>query len=174
MKQKFSALLLISLFFIGCASVPKLPADTKFAVKSMKINLKYKLQVEGYPAQSEFSEIVKKNMMESLKEANLLADSGQSSTMSITIDIDYTRQFAGEDTPIPSKSVIAPLLKYTVVVYNKETETNRIVKSGTINRGMLNNLKNVATFGLGNDIKDELSDIKKMTNSIAADLNSLK
>lgn len=174
MKKKFSVLLLISLFFIGCASAPKLPSDTRFAVKSIKVNLKYKLQVEGYPAQSEFSEIVKKNMIESLKEVNLLADSGQSSTMSVTIDIDYTRQFAGEDTPIPSKSVIAPLLSYTVIVYNKDTEINRIVKSGTLNRGMLNNLKNVATFGLGNDIKDELSDIKKITNSIAAELNGLK
>jgi len=171
MKGKVFLVLFVSLFIIGCASVPKLPADTKFSVTSLKVNLKQKLTVEGYPAQAEFSEIFKKSFIESLKEKNLLADSGAGNAMSVTLNIDYTRQFAGEDTPFPSKSVMAPKVNYTLVVTDKGVEKNRISNAGVLNKGFLGSLK---TMGLANDPKSELSDIKKVTDSIANDLNAMK
>jgi hypothetical protein len=94
--------------------------------------------------------------------------------MSVSIEINYQRRFAGEDTPLPYKSVISLVIGYTLIVFENGVEKKRIAKSGLQKTGFLSNLETAATFGLGNDAKDELKDIQLLADSIADELSALK
>lgn len=172
MKNKILAVYFLFVILAGCASVPKLPADTKFALADFKVDLVQKLQIEGYPVQPEFSQIVKDKFTSSLKAKGLAGESGVNNAVSVSVDIKYKRQFSGEDTPFPSKSVMSPVFGYTLVVSENGVEKNRIVKSGLeLKSGLLGSLK---ILGLLRDAKDELSDIQKVTDLIAAEFVAIK
>lgn len=177
MKSNILSVLLSLIILTGCASSPglKLPADTVFSVESLKVNLTQKLQVEGYPKQAEFTELLKQKLNASLKAKGLLADSGASNIMSVSLVVDYQRRFAGEDTPIPSKSVMSPVINYVLIVSDKGVEKKRIVKNGLkLTKGFAGNMVSVATLGLGKDAKDEIKDLETFTDFIAAELKDLK
>ncbi len=174
MKKNIFSVLFILLFIAGCASVQKLPEGTKFSIESFKVNLTQKYEVEGYPDQAEFSKIMEKEFMSSLKEKGLQADGSGKNTMNVSIVLDYKRQFAGEGISVSSKSVIAPELGYTIVVSQNGVETNRIAKSDlTISRGFLGNLKSVATMGLANDKENELKDMQTVASVLTDELKAL-
>ncbi|MBN2400764.1 MAG: hypothetical protein JXN64_00035 [Spirochaetes bacterium] len=175
MRRSIS-LIMFSLFILaGCASVPKFPADTKFSVDNFKVNLKQKLQVEGYPAEAELTGILKEKINTTLKQKNLLTEHRAGNAMSVSIIIDYTRRFAGEDTPVPSKSVMAPEFGYTIVISENGVEKRRISEAKLeIKKGFLSNLATVATLGLGNDAKDELKDVQDVANYIAEKIEETK
>lgn len=95
MKRNIITACLLFVILAGCASVPVVPADTKFTLENFKVNLTQKLQVEGYPVQPEFTQIMKENFLASLNAGNLLAEPGSPRVMSVSVDIDYQRIFTG-------------------------------------------------------------------------------
>ncbi len=175
MKRNIITACLLFVILAGCASVPVVPADTKFTLENFKVNLTQKLQVEGYPVQPEFTQIMKENFIASLKAGNLLAEPGSPRVMSVSVDIDYQRIFTGEGLSIKSKSAVAPFFGYTLVVTDGGIEKKRIIESRlTLDRGFFGNLKTFGTMGFGRTPKDELKDIKKITDYLAYKLDALK
>lgn len=178
MKIKVLSVLLFSLIFAGCSttqsSSPKLPKNTKYLLGNLKVNLTQKLQVSGYPDNVELTKIVNEKIVESLKKSNLLGEAGAANTMSVSIDINYKRRFAGEDTPIPSKSVMAPLVGYTMVITENGVEKSRVTEELVVLKGAGGNMLSALTLGLGKDAKDEVKDIESFADFIAGKLKNLR
>ncbi len=176
MKKGILSMLLSMLILAGCASAPPiLPADAKFTLDSFTVNLTQKFQVEGYPVQPEFTQIMKDKFIASLKARNLLAEPGVNNAMSVSLQINYRRVFAGEATPVPSKSAVTPEVSYTLVVSDHGMEKKQIAESGLRrNRGFFGNMKSIVTFGLGRTAKDELEDIEAFADYLANKLSTLK
>jgi hypothetical protein len=165
------------LIFSSCGStltkpsVSSIPAGTKYHIEKIDLKLTQSIKVDGYPDQLEFTKILTEKTINALKKNNVLADPAESGAMTAVINVNYQRHFAGEATPMPSKSVIAPTLDYTIILLDHGVEKNRIVKSGlTTGKGFAGNLGTVFTMGLGNTAKDELVDIEKLANAISSEL----
>lgn len=179
MKNRLS-LIVVALLMFGCASTSvrpenKLSANAKFLEPSLKVNLMQKLTVEGYPDQSEFSKLLQQKTIEALKAKNLIAEKSSEGALLVEIVVDYQRRFAGEDTPIPSKSVMMPIVHYRIVVSGNGIEKRIIDKDGmTVNRGFGSNLATTFTLGLGKTAKDELKDLEMLANGIASEVEALK
>ncbi len=123
---------------------------------------------------SEFSAIMKEKINNSLNASGLFAEAGAVNVMSVVVDVDYQRRFAGEDTPIPSESVMAPVVGYTIVVKENGVEKNRVSKSNlVITKGFFGNLISVFTLGLGKDSKDEVVDIESFADHVVKQLRDM-
>jgi hypothetical protein len=158
----------------GCGSTPTQPAKTSpssittFSAIDLSLNLSQKQIVDGYPDQEKLNEIIKERSVAKFNEAKLLSSV---SSYSAKISIAYQRRFAGEDTPIPSKSVMAPIVSYTIVIFDKDVEIQKIEKTGlTTNKGFASNLKTTFTLGLGRTAKDEEQDYAMLVNTLQSEL----
>lgn len=168
------------LVLVGCGSTPVKPevsvasAPVKYSIEKIDVNLTQAIQVEGYPNKDEFTKILTDKTIEVFKKNNLLAAPTDSDSMTASISVDYRRNFAGDATPMPSKSVVAPTVDYVIIIFDHGVEKKRIVKSKqTTGKGFVGNLGTVFTMGLGNTAKDELIDIEKLANTFASDLLKL-
>lgn len=85
--------------------------------------------------------------------------------------IQSDKGFSGEDTPIPSTSVAAPLINYEIIIYDGDIEKKRIKNTNvTVNKGFGANLKTTFTLGLGKTAKDEEVDLQRLANGIVSEI----
>ena len=170
----------IALFALlsGCGSTPTQPVQDSplpnitFSSVSVELSLSQKHTVDGYPNQDQLTTIIKDKSLSKINEAKLIS---AESNYSATISVKYQRRFAGEDSPIPSKSVMAPIVSYTIVVFHKGVEKQRIERSNlTTNKGFASNLKTTFTLGLGKTAKDEEQDYEMLANTFKAELLGLR
>lgn len=179
MKCRMS-IFVIALTMCGCANnsvkpESKLAANTQFLQPTISLKLKQALLVEGYPDQAELTKLLQEKTTEVFKSRNLIADKSNASALAVNIAVDYQRQFAGEATPIKSKSVGMPIVHYRITVSDHGVEKRIIDKDGmTVNRGFGSNLATTFTLGLGKTAKDELKDIETLANGIASEVEALK
>lgn len=181
MRGSFMFLLLAGLLMTGCSSAPTkssaqaLPPGVQFAEPEITVNLTQKRQVDGYPDQTEFARLLKEKTVVAFTENGLLATSVAEKVMTVKIEVNYQRRFAGEDTPLPSKSVMAPVIDYTIVIFDQAVEKGRIErKKLTINKGLGSNLASMFTLGLGKEAKDEEQDMQTLANSLAREVKVLR
>jgi hypothetical protein len=170
----------IALFVLlsGCGSTPIQPAqdslspNTTFSSVEIDLSLTQKQAVDGYPNQEQLTAIIKEKSLSKFDEVKLIS---AASNYSAKISVKYQRRFAGEDTPIPSKSVMAPIVSYTIVIFNNGIEKQRVEKAGlTTNKGFASNLKTTFTLGLGKTAKDEEQDYEMLANTFKTELLSLR
>ena len=170
----------IALFVLlsGCGSTPTQPVQDSlspnltFSSVEIDLSLLQKQVVDGYPNQEQLTTIIKNKSLSKFEETKLIS---AASSYSAKISVKYQRRFAGEDSPIPSKSVMAPILSYTIVVFDKDAEIKRIEKSDlTTNKGFASNLKTTFTLGLGKTAKDEEQDYEILANTLKTELLSLR
>jgi hypothetical protein len=164
----------------GCSSAPTKERVNaieghRYNLSSVDLHLAQSQEVGGYPSESELEAMFEKKIENALHEAGLLAEEGAEAAVPIKITIDYRRKFAGEATPFPSESVVAPVYGYTIEVEEAGGDSRVIAekKGLTLNRGFLGNLKTVATAGTGNDAEDEKNDMDAISRGIANHLASL-
>jgi hypothetical protein len=166
----------------GCGSTPTKPASsfslsagTKFSEPKVTVNLTQKITADGYPDESQMTKIIRDKITAELKNNSLLADTNTVNPMSLEFIINYQRRFAGEDSPIHSKSVMAPLISHTIIISEGSVEKHRIEESGlTINKGFGANLKTTFTLGLGKTAKDEQDDLQTLAVGLVSDIKELK
>lgn len=172
-------LTVFTLCLLGCGSTPvkapALPANAQFSIPVLTVNLTQIRAVEGYPDEEAFTQLLQKKTESAFKERGLLADVGTTNAFEVAIDVKYQRRFAGEATPFPTKSVMAPLVKYSVIVSKNGVEKHRIERYDmTVNKGFGANLVTTFTLGLGKSAKDEEQDLQILANSFAIELEKLK
>lgn len=179
MKYRMS-IFVLALTLCGCANTSvkpenKLAANTQFLQPAITLNLKQALVVEGYPDQAELTKLLQEKAIEAFKSRNLIADKPNSGALAVNIAVDYQRQFAGEATPIKSKSVAMPIVHYRITVSDHGVEKRVIDKDGmTVNRGFGSNLATTFTLGLGKTAKDELKDLEILANGFASEVEALR
>jgi len=180
MKKSILAVSLSLLFVAGCGSTPTkkasslLPQGIKFSNPLVTLHLTQKINVEGYPEEIQLQKLLQDEIAHSLSESGRLA-AGSESAWTVKVDIEYQRHFAGEDTPIPSKSVAPPMCNYKLHILESNVERYAAnYNQVTVNRGLGSNLLTVATMGLGKTPKDEEHDIQTLARGIVEDIKSLK
>lgn len=114
---------------------------------------------------------IKGKITNALKSNSMLAHSKLENPLSLEIVVNYQRRFSGEDTPIPSTSVAAPLINYEIIIYDGDIEKKRIKNTNvTVNKGFGANLKTTFTLGLGKTAKDEEVDLQRLANGIVSEI----
>ena len=181
MKKLVITSVFTAIFLMGCGSTPtkptsfSLPGDAKFSEPKVTVHLTQKITADGYPDEAQMTKIIQDKITAELKKNSLLADTSATNPLSLEFIINYQRRFAGEDTPIPSKSVMAPLIGHTIIISEGGVEKHRIEESGlTVNKGFGANLKTTFTLGLGKTAKDEEGDLQTLVNGLVADIKKLK
>lgn len=181
MKNLVVSSLFAAIFLMGCGSTPtkpasfSLPGDAQFSEPKVTVHLTQKIMVDGYSDEAQMTKIIQDKITAELKNNSLLADENAASPLSLEFIINYQRRFAGEDTPIHSKSVMAPLIGHTIIISEGGVEKHRIEKSGlTVNKGFGANLKTTFTLGLGKTAKDEEDDLQTLANGLVVDIKKLK
>ena len=171
----------VSAFLIGCGSKPikpasfSLPGDAQFQEPKVTVHLTQKITVDGYPDEAQMTKIIQDKITAELKNNALLADKNAASSLTLEFIVSYQRRFAGEDSPVPSKSVMAPLIGHTIIISEGGIENHRIEERGlTVNKGFGANLKTTFTLGLGKTAKDEEADLQTLVNGLVADIKKLK
>lgn len=168
-------------FLMGCGSTPtkpasfSLPGDAQFSEPKVIVHLTQKITADGYPDEAQMTKIIQDKITAELKNNTLLADKNAANPLSLEFIINYQRRFAGEDTPMPSKSIMAPLIGHTIIISEGGIEKHRIEGSGlTVNKGFGANLKTTFTLGLGKTAKDEEDDLQTLANGLVTDIKKLK
>ncbi|UTF58839.1 hypothetical protein [Gilvimarinus sp. DA14] len=175
--------ILITIFCLGflsaCGSNPPkktlvVPDAQGYQLADVSVTLEEKHTVEGYPDERAFEKQFSENLRSSLSEVGGLVISGEENSIRLEVTLGYFRHFSGEDTFAPSSSVATPTFGYTYQFYQGDKLIDSYSKANqTLSQGFLNNLKTVATAGLGNDFKKEQEDLQKIANSMAAELKKM-
>jgi len=182
MKKLIILSMFVATFLMGCGSTPtkpaasfSLPASAQFTEPTVTVHLTQTITADGYPDEAQMTKIIQDKITAALKNNSLLADTNAVSPLSLEFIINYHRRFAGEDTPIPSKSVMAPVVGYATIISENGVEKHRIEKSGlTVNKGFGPNLITTFTLGLGKTAKDEEDDLQTLANGLVAEIKKLK
>jgi hypothetical protein len=104
---------------------------------------------------------------QALQAADLLADGPTGTAVEAVVSIDYQRRFAGDATPFPSESLVAPFFGYTIQLSNTDELIGTVADSDlTLIQGFWGNLKTVATMGAGGTPKDEKQHIAAVSNTL--------
>lgn len=171
----------LTAILMGCGSTSvkengfRLAEGAKFSKPVVTVNLTQKLTVDGYPDQPAFSRLLQEKTENAFKEHGLLAHSDSNNPLDVNIEVNYQRRFAGEDSPIPSKSVMAPLIEYNIVILDKGVEVYRENNSNiTVSKGFGANLVTTFTMGLGKTAKDEEEDLQTLAKGFALDVKRLQ
>lgn len=174
-------LVLSVLLIAGCSSsapvkMPELlPADARFSAPKIEVVLEQAIEVDGYPDITEFTRILGDKTIALMKEKSLLGENQVGGEYSVSIKVDWRRQFAGEATPFPSSSVMQPIVGYELVVRQGSVERYRFERSGlTTQKGFVDNLRTGFTLGLGKDARDEEEDIQVLANTFILELQALR
>lgn len=155
-------------------SAQALPTGTQFSSPQIALNLSQRLTVEGYPDQKGLKSLMEEKAATAFKAENLIAPPNDPNALVVNIEVNYQRRFAGEDTPLPSKSVAQPIISYTIVISDHGVEKRRIEKSGlTVTQDFSGNLATVFTMGLGKTAKDEEKDIQLLAQDWAQQIKAL-
>lgn len=181
MNKIILAVSLGAMLVSGCGSTPTksssyaLPKSAQFSQPEVSMRLTQTINADGYPDQAQLAKLLQDAIAAQLKANGQLVEGGSTDSLSLKVDIDYERHFAGEATPIPSKSVAPPVYSYTLKIFDRDVEKySKTFSSMTINRGFGANLLTVATMGLGKTAKDEEKDIQTLAKGIASDLKQLE
>ncbi len=171
----------LAALLMGCGSAPvkpvsfSLPGDAQFSEPNVIVHLTQKITADGYPNEAQMTKIIKDKITAELKSNSLLAGVNTESPLSVEFVINYQRRFAGEDSPIPSRSVMAPLIGHSIIISKDGIEKHRVEESGlTINKGFGANLKTTFTLGLGKTAKDEEDDLQTLAKELVMDIKKLK
>jgi len=169
-------MIVFTVLFSGCGTtqpeVPKIKTTKYFNIKNVSLHLTQKVKTDiVYHTQKELQELLKNDIKKKLTNKGLL--SHDISMTNLSIDVDYTRHFVGDATPISSDSLGYPNMNYTIKAYDGKKLLTTIKKRDmTYQGGFAMNLQVMA--GTLRDKKYELEFINALANTIVNNIEEMQ
>ena len=157
---------------VGCSTTPMIKTTDQLYIENISLTLTESVTPDiEYYSQEEMQKIFEDVLTKRLKEENLLTlDNTQNS---LSIEIAYRRQFAGDGTPFPSDSLRGPRIGYTIIVKDGSKVLTKENQFGLEYVGnMLMKLK-IASYTM-REKSDEDALIKGVAAMIAEDIEDLE
>ena len=156
MKKSLLPLLLIAGLASGCATTSTLSTKDNVSVAKVKldsvnVNLNQKYDNPVFYSQGDIEHYLSKCLVTELsKEGKYQANA----KASVNINIDYKRVYTGEAFGM-QKSISRPRIAYNYkILQDRKVLQQKEEKDLSINAGLLENLKTVATMDVGNTEKE--------------------
>lgn len=164
--------LMATLLLSGCGSTSKGKEVTaQFHVDKINVQVTqfHEPDIE-YHSQEELSKMIESLVRTKLADKGMLSDAPGMDT--ITINIDYTRRFVGDATPIPSDSLGYPEYKYNVQREGDNPSEPLIKRNNLVYKGSFTqNLKVIA--GALRDKSVENDFVEAIANTVVNDIEEL-
>jgi hypothetical protein len=157
---------------VGCSTTSMIKTTDQLYIENVSLTLTESVKPDiEYYKEEEVQKIFEDTFIKHLKEENLLTlDNTQNS---LSIEITYHRQFAGDGTPFPSDSLRGPRIGYTIIVKDGSKVLTQENRSGLEYVGnMLMKLK-IGSYSM-RDKSDEDALIEGVAEMIAEDIENLE
>lgn len=173
--KKYLVAFVVLVGLVGCGSeqpsVPQKSISKKFVFSGIEFKFKSKHTPKiKYQSPSDVKKRLNANIMNALKEKNLLTNDKVSDKLNISVV--YQRRFVGEDL-VATDSLMPPLVGYDINI-TKNGETLRSVsrKDLVYNGGFFSNLKTIV--GANRDNSYENDAIDSLSKNIIESLEELR